>query len=91
MDGSADERAGLLSEVDRILAGIPLGNAAFGVPPQMKVGERTTARLRLSLRESAATLAEEIRSLSSDAAAVLSDPLRVQTVMLARLAGTAGL
>jgi hypothetical protein len=87
----ADERAGLLSEVDRILAGIPLGNAAFGVPPQMKVGERTTARLRLSLRESAATLAEEIGRLSPDAAAVLSDPVRVHTVMLARLDGTSGL
>lgn len=87
----ADGRAGLLSEVDRILAGLPLGNAAFGVPPQMQVGERTTARLKLSLQESAATLAEEIGRLSPDAAAVLSDPVRVHTVMLARLAGTAGL
>ncbi|MBP9145522.1 MAG: hypothetical protein KBI44_13635 [Thermoanaerobaculia bacterium] len=91
VDGSADERAGLLTEVDRILAGLPLGNAAFGVPPQMKVGERTTARLRLSLQESAATLAAEIGRLSPDAAAVLSDPVRVHTVMLARLDGTSGL
>lgn len=87
----ADEGPGLLTEVDRILAGLPLGNAAFGVPPQMQVGERTTARLKLSLQESAATLAEEIGRLSPDAAAVLSDPVRVHTVMLARLAGTAGL
>lgn len=87
----ADARAGLLTEVDRILAGLPLGSAAFGVPPQMKVGERTTARLRLSLQESAATLAAEIGRLSPDAAAVLSDPVRVHTVMLARLDGTSGL
>ena len=89
-DGAA-ARAGLLTEVDRILAGLPLGSAAFGVPPQMKVGERTTARLRLSLGESAATLAAEIGRLSPDAAAVLSDPVRVHTVMLARLDGTSGL
>lgn len=91
VEEGADEEIGLLTEVDRILAGLPLGHAAFGVPPQMQVGERTTARLKLSLQESAATLAEEIGRLSPDAAAVLSDPVRVHTVMLARLAGTAGL
>lgn len=90
-DELPDARAGLLTEVDRILAALPMGSAAFGVPPRMKVGERTTARLRLSSGESAATLADEIRRLSPDVAAVLSDPVRVHTVMLARLDGTAGL
>jgi hypothetical protein len=83
---AAPEAASLdeeLSEVDRKLAKLPIGNIAFNTPEKIPLGESATIELLLSVREAQEQLKQQVHALGP----VETSHVRITDKMEARLTG----